>query len=195
MRDLPVVRTSGNVHSEFAQCIGYVDIHLFRSRHKFRPSNSIRNHSVELSVLPSSAADIHRWLRLLRLHKYLFLFANMTYEQFICLNHENFDEFVVKVNVLTTTKGAMSKILREIDVLRQRRQQLEKIYYVRNILIYVPNIIIFLLHPLSPIDSIYSLDRLQFPIENFHDQLHSCKIPGIRQITMLEIGLLFRWSK
>ena len=73
---------------------------------------------------------IHRWLRILRLHKYLFFFANLTYNDIISINHTNISYFEKMVGILDMTIGARNKILREIEELRNRRSRLKQIIQV-----------------------------------------------------------------
>lgn len=76
-----------------------------------------------------SSSAFHRWLRLHRLHKYLYVFANLTYEEILSITEMNIDEFQDKVDIARMTVGAKNKILREIADLRQR-----KILLIQNII-------------------------------------------------------------
>lgn len=66
-------------------------------------------------------AATHRWLRLHRLHKYLFIFSNLTYEQILAISEENIDNIQTFVGLFKMTVGAKNKILREIEELRKRK--------------------------------------------------------------------------
>ncbi|XP_065201585.1 uncharacterized protein LOC135832333 [Planococcus citri] len=92
----------------FSLCVGYSDISLLRA--------------------------FHRWLRLHRLHKYLFVFANLKYEQIILIDETNIDDMVSSVAIFNMTIGAKNKILRELAELRKRSEMLlsnviRKVYY------------------------------------------------------------------
>ncbi len=56
-------------------------------------------------------SNIAQWLKSLRLHKYLFLFAHKTYEQMLEITEEN---------LITVTKGARCKLVNCIQKLKER---------------------------------------------------------------------------
>ena len=59
--------------------------------------------------------DVPKWLKSLRLHKYQYLFAKLTYDDMLELDEEKLEE---------VTKGARNKILENIVKLRERGQKL-----------------------------------------------------------------------
>lgn len=59
------------------------------------------------------------WLKSLRLHKYWRLFSQLTYEQMLSLNEDNFD-LVVEQMGGAVTQGARRKIILSIAKLRDR---------------------------------------------------------------------------
>ncbi|CAG0884997.1 unnamed protein product [Darwinula stevensoni] len=67
----------------------------------------------------SGMRDVPMWLKSLRLHKYLHLFAHMTYEEMMGLTEE-------KLESLGVTKGARHKMVLSIDRLKQRQSQVRQ---------------------------------------------------------------------
>ena len=63
----------------------------------------------------SGMQDVPKWLKSLRLHKYQYLFAKLTYDDMLELDEEKLEE---------VTKGARNKILENIVKLREREQKL-----------------------------------------------------------------------
>jgi len=63
----------------------------------------------------SGMQDVPKWLKSLRLHKYQYLFAKLTYDDMLSLDEEKLVE---------VTKGARNKILENIVKLRERSQKL-----------------------------------------------------------------------
>ncbi|XP_054263512.1 protein Smaug homolog 1 [Macrosteles quadrilineatus] len=66
--------------------------------------------------------DVKGWLKSLRLHKYSWLFSQLTYAQMLSLSEETFDTVVESVGggLYTVTQGAQRKILLSISKLRDR---------------------------------------------------------------------------
>lgn len=69
---------------------------------------------------------VHRWLRWQRLHKYLYFFANLSYEEILQIEASNLDAFEKRLGMTPITIGAKNKIIREIETLRNRRICLEE---------------------------------------------------------------------
>ena len=61
-----------------------------------------------------------QWLKDLRLHKYTFMFEQMTFDQFTELNAEKLDE-------LDITLGARKRLLVNLEKLRGRAKRLEEL--------------------------------------------------------------------
>jgi hypothetical protein len=64
-------------------------------------------------------ADVPKWLKNLRLHKYAFFFSQMTYDQMMNLTIEQLKEGKI-------TDGACTKILLNIKKLKERASLLQK---------------------------------------------------------------------
>ncbi|KAL1138895.1 hypothetical protein AAG570_008957 [Ranatra chinensis] len=64
--------------------------------------------------------DVKSWLKSLRLHKYWRLFSQLSYEQMLSLNEDNFDAILDQVGGGTVTQGARRKIVLSIAKLRER---------------------------------------------------------------------------
>lgn len=65
-------------------------------------------------------ADVPTWLKSLRLHKYAFLFAHLTFEEMLTLTEEGLEQQGV-------TKGARHKIVLSIGKLKDRVNQLKQL--------------------------------------------------------------------
>lgn len=65
--------------------------------------------------------DVPSWLKSLRLHKYAYLFAYLTFEEMLELNEE-------KLELNGVTKGARHKIIISVAKLRERVHHLKKVY-------------------------------------------------------------------
>jgi len=65
--------------------------------------------------------DVPSWLKSLRLHKYAYLFAYLTFEEMLDLNEE-------KLEINGVTKGARHKIIISVAKLRERVHHLKKVY-------------------------------------------------------------------
>ncbi|XP_065202329.1 uncharacterized protein LOC135832783 [Planococcus citri] len=102
--ELPKLKTDG--YCTLANSIGYGDIVLLRT--------------------------VHRWLRVLRLHKYLYFFCNLSYDEIISINSCNIGYFENTVGVTNMTVGARNKILREVQELRYRQARLKSIIEKRH---------------------------------------------------------------
>jgi hypothetical protein len=68
-----------------------------------------------------SVPDVPSWLKSLRLHKYAFLFAHLTFDEMLSLNEE-------KLEVQGVTKGARHKIVLSVSKLRERSQHMKKVF-------------------------------------------------------------------
>ena len=92
-------------------------------------------------------ADVPAWLKGLRLHKYAYLFQQLTYDQMLDMG----DDWLEAQNV---TKGARNKIILSIKKLRERQatlRALEKVIIYSSVLVYSSCAVIFTvrqcLHP------------------------------------------------
>ncbi|ODN02877.1 Protein Smaug 1 [Orchesella cincta] len=65
-------------------------------------------------------SEVPTWLKSLRLHKYAFLFAHLTFEEMLTLSEEGLEQQGV-------TKGARHKIVLSIGKLRERVSQLKQL--------------------------------------------------------------------
>lgn len=73
---------------------------------------------------------IVKWLRYLKLHKYKWFFTNLCYFEIECINENNIEEFITKVNINTITKGAQKKICISTKTLRDRPKKLKNLLLV-----------------------------------------------------------------
>lgn len=90
-----------------------------------------RETAVSLSTFTSHltlilfSPDVGTWLKALRLHKYIWLFAQLSYDEMLALTEE-------KLEALGVTKGARHKIILSIKKLKDRYNtlcQLEKVCF------------------------------------------------------------------
>lgn len=73
---------------------------------------------------------IVKWLRYLKLHKYEWFFTNLSYFEIECVNENNIEEFICRVNINTITKGAQKKICISTKTLRDRPKKLKNLLLV-----------------------------------------------------------------
>lgn len=66
--------------------------------------------------------SIVKWLLYLKLHKYQWFFSELSYHEIEFLNEDNIEDFIIKVNKNTITKGARKKICVSTRILRERQQ-------------------------------------------------------------------------
>ncbi|XP_070497457.1 protein Smaug [Chironomus tepperi] len=96
--------------------------------------------------------NIAVWLKSLRLHKYLWLFTNMTYEQMMDMNEEYLEN-------LGVTKGARHKLVLCIQKLSERSAQLKQIEKelldgTKPLKVGLDEITNIILTPMKPINSV-----------------------------------------
>lgn len=73
---------------------------------------------------------IAKWLHYLKLHKYQWFFNSLSYLEIECIDEENIEAFIDKVNKNTITKGAQKKICLSIKSLRDREKKMADILMV-----------------------------------------------------------------
>lgn len=71
-----------------------------------------------------------KWLHYLKLHKYQWFFNSLSYLEIECIDEENIESFIVKVNKNTITKGAQKKICLSTKTLRDRTKKMDNILMV-----------------------------------------------------------------
>lgn len=74
---------------------------------------------------------IFKWLHYLKLHKYRWFFEKLSYLEIQCIDEENIESFIAKVNLNSITKGAQKKICISTKTLRDRPQKLKDLILVR----------------------------------------------------------------
>lgn len=74
--------------------------------------------------------EIFKWLHYLKLHKYQWFFNALSYREIECIDEVNIEEFILKANVNSITKGAQRKICMSTKALRDRPQKLKNILMV-----------------------------------------------------------------
>lgn len=70
------------------------------------------------------------WLHYLKLHKYQWFFNSLSYLEIVCIDEENIEAFIDKVNRNTITKGAQKKICLSVKLLRDREKKMADILMV-----------------------------------------------------------------
>lgn len=71
-----------------------------------------------------------KWLHYLKLHKYQWFFNGLSYLEIECIDEENIEAFITKVNKSTITKGAQKKICLSVKSLRDREKKMSDILMV-----------------------------------------------------------------
>nr|CAD7392384.1 unnamed protein product [Timema cristinae] len=90
-------------------------------------------HSHLKALLPPLAADVPAWLKSLRLHKYVWVFVDLSYEDMLDLTEQ-------KLATRGVTKGACHKIVLSIRKLRERSNiltTLEKTFWSNDMLVLI----------------------------------------------------------
>lgn len=70
------------------------------------------------------------WLHYLKLHKYQWFFISLGYLEIESIDEDNIEEFIIRVNKYTITKGAQKKICLSTKILRDRPQKLKNLLLV-----------------------------------------------------------------
>lgn len=81
-----------------------------------------------------------QWLHYLKLHKYQWFFNSLSYLEIECIDEENIEAFISKVNKNSITKGAQKKICLSTKILRDRKKKLDELLMV---FLFFTNILIF----------------------------------------------------
>jgi hypothetical protein len=103
-------------------------------------------------MAPVGMGNIAVWLKSLRLHKYLWLFTNMTYEQMMDMSEEYLEN-------LGVTKGARHKLVLCIQKLADRTMQLKQIEKelndnTRTLKLALDDLMNIVVSPMKPINSV-----------------------------------------
>lgn len=116
------------------KCSGYDHFEMIATANDNKSIIQMIQPLSDLSIVSQDMDGVlSKWLHYLKLHKYQWFFNRLSYLEIQCIDEDNIESFITKVNINSITKGAQKKICISTKMLRDRPQKLAN-YIMVNIL-------------------------------------------------------------